>query len=245
MTSILIPVRNREASIGQCIESALAQTDANLEVVVSDNASTDGTWQVCCSYADRDTRVRIFRNHDNLGPVRNWQRCAKEACGEFARFLFSDDLLASDCLEKSVPLLADPAIGMVTSAARIGNRVDYRWRGGRARASVYLWNMMFNGRLPVSPCAAVLRTRDLRRNLTEFGRHGIGPDLLLLLRTARAYPNIFHIAEPLVEFGEPADSLSIQHRASLARGYRSARLRWLAELLAAEAPPTSAIPTDA
>ena len=63
------------ALLADCLKSALAQTCGDLEVVVVDNASTDGTWEVCREFAPVDSRVRIFRNPENIGPVRNWQRC--------------------------------------------------------------------------------------------------------------------------------------------------------------------------
>ena len=55
--SILVPVFNREELIGDCIQSALDQTFDDLEVVVVDNASTDGTWDVCRTYGEKDSRV--------------------------------------------------------------------------------------------------------------------------------------------------------------------------------------------
>ena len=73
--SILIPVYNREALIGECIQSALFQTFTDFEVIIVDNASTDNTWGICQRFAEQDKRVRVFRNEKNIGPVRNWRRC--------------------------------------------------------------------------------------------------------------------------------------------------------------------------
>lgn len=208
----------------------MRQTQADLEVIVVDNASTDGSWAIAQEFARSDPRVRISRNPRNLGPVRNWQRCAAEARGELSKLLFSDDAIAPDFLERTVPFLDDPGVGLVTTAANVSGEVQYRWRHGRTSSSRYLWNLMFNGRLPVSPCAALLRTADLRRNLTDFGRHGIGPDLLLLLRTARQYPAVVHLCEPLVFFRDHADSISRIRRKELAQGYRAARARFVFSL---------------
>ena len=76
LVSIMVPVHNRRALLPDCLKSALAQTCRDLEVVVVDNASTDGTWEVCRQFARADARVRIFRNPENIEPVRNWQRWA-------------------------------------------------------------------------------------------------------------------------------------------------------------------------
>jgi len=72
--SILIPVFNRKDYIAECIQSALDQTFTDFEVVVVDNASEDGTWEICQQFAANDQRVRIFQNDTNIGPVRNWRR---------------------------------------------------------------------------------------------------------------------------------------------------------------------------
>jgi glycosyltransferase involved in cell wall biosynthesis len=235
LVSILVPVYNREAFLEACVASALNQTYSNIEVVIVDNASTDTTWAICEQFARRDGRVRIFRNATNLGPVPNWQRAIGEARGVLARLLFSDDQLDPACVERTVTHFEDPTIGMVTSAVHISGadalpHVAYRWRSGRASSRACLWAMMFNGRLPVSPCAALMRIEDMRRNLIDFGQHGIGPDLLLLLRTARAYPSIVHLSEPLVHFRDHAGSISRQRQTELARGYAWARARFVFSL---------------
>ena len=227
LISILIPVYNRELFIAACVESALAQTGAELEVVIVDNQSTDGTWGICQSLARRDSRVRIFRNDSNIGPVRNWQRCIAEARGELGKLLFSDDLIAPSFLEKTMPFLLDPDVGLVTTAADVSGRVEYVWRAGKLPSRRYLWDMMFNGRLPVSPGAALLRMKDLRRNLIDFGQHGIGPDLLLLMLTARDYRQVAHVAEPLAYFRDHPGSISHQKQAQLGQGYAWARVRFI------------------
>ncbi len=227
MVSVLIPVYNREDFIGACVESALAQTWNNLEVVIVDNCSTDRTWEICQTLAARDCRIRIFRNDSNIGPVGNWKRCIDEARGDLGKILFSDDLMAPAFLEKTVPFLDDPKVGLVLTAADIEGRIEYAWGGRNGKVSRWLClrDMMINGPLPVSPCAGLFRMVDLRRNLfIDFGRDGIGPDLLLLLLTAASYPFVAHLAEPLVIFRDHRGSISHQHKAQLARGYAIARI---------------------
>jgi glycosyltransferase involved in cell wall biosynthesis len=224
--SVLIPVYNRESFIEACIDSVLAQTLRDFELVIVDNASTDRTWEACQSLASRDGRIRIFRNDSNIGPVANWMRCIQEARGQLGKILFSDDLIAPSFLEETVPFFDDPEIGLVITAANIDGRIEYLWggRNGKVPRRIYLRDMMFNGRLPVSPGAALFRVADLRRNLfVDFGRDGIGPDLLLLLLTAASCPFIAHVAEPLAVFRDHAGSISRQHKAQLARGYANAR----------------------
>jgi len=190
-----------------------------------DNHSSDRTWEICQALARRDSRIRIFRNDSNIGPVRNWKRCIDEARGQLGKILFSDDLMMPSFLEKTVPFLDDPNVGLVMTAADIEGRKEYVWgnRVGRFSRWICLRDMMYNGRLPVSPGAALFRIGDLRRNLVDFGRDGIGPDLLLMLLTAASYPFIAHIAEPLAVFRDHPGSISRLKHAQLASGYAKAR----------------------
>ena len=126
-----------------------------------------------------------------------------------------------------MPFLLDPEVGLVTTAADVSGRIEYVWRAGKSPSRRYLWDMMFNGRLPVSPGAALLRMKDLRRNLIDFGQHGIGPDLLLLMLTARDYRQVAHVAEPLAYFRDHPDSISHQKQAQLGHGYAWARVRFI------------------
>ena len=93
LVSIIIPTYNRAALLKEAIDSALAQTYRNLEVVVADNASTDDTQAVCTGYAN-DPRVRYFKNSANIGMVGNWRKALLEhATGEWFLLLSDDDLL--------------------------------------------------------------------------------------------------------------------------------------------------------
>lgn len=86
--------------MGACLESALAQTLTDLEVLVLDDASTDDTVSIAQGFADRDPRVSVQVNPQRLGLARNWNRAIDSARGEWIKFLFQDDLLAPTCLEQ-------------------------------------------------------------------------------------------------------------------------------------------------
>ena len=103
--SIGVPVYNCEAYVGHAIESLLNQTFADLEVVVSDNASTDRTGEICRAYAARDPRVRYFRCDENIGAVRNHNRALDLARGEFFKWNSADDYCAPEFVEKCVAAL--------------------------------------------------------------------------------------------------------------------------------------------
>ena len=243
--SILIPVYNRENLIGACLESALAQTVPDIEVIACDNSSTDGTWEVLQKYATRDPRLRIFRNDENLGPVRNWARCIAEARAPYAKLLFSDDLMSPDFLEHTLPLIAAPGVGLVFTACEIGehpgrSKVHYRFTGapGRWEAGRFLVGHVFAYDVPVSPCAALFHTADLRELLLtdgpasiaqEFLRTGAGPDLLLLLEAERRHGGVAHVPKNLVFFRAHPGSITIHDNDRVGSLYRRALTWFLAK----------------
>jgi len=217
------------------------QTWSDLDIVISDNCSTDQTWAICESVARWDGRIRLLRNDANLGPVRNWKQCVDAARGEFAMLLFSDDWLNPSFVERTAALLEDPEIAFVFTAVKHGaeperGRVLYAWggRSGKVSSRRYLRDaMVHNGVLPCSPGATLFRLADLRKHLVTdipspsvcgFAEHGAGPDLLLSLRTAAEYPAVAHIAEPLAYFRDHADSISHMHGKQLEKAYAQARI---------------------
>lgn len=235
--SILIPVFNRKDYIAECIQSALDQTFTDFEIVVVDNASEDGTWEMCQKFAAMDSRVRIFRNDSNIGPVCNWKRCAEEAKGEFSKILFSDDCLEPNCLSEMVPKLDDPEVALVYCAARIGKSRDesiiaYSQSDSSRVSSPQFINFVLTGKAPVSPGAILIRTHDLLKNLhtqfptstpRHFEKNGAGPDVMILLLTAQNYPYVANISMPLVYFRAHAGSFTIENSNNdVIKGYRSA-----------------------
>ncbi|MEG4432393.1 glycosyltransferase [Microcoleus sp. F10_A2] len=114
--SICIPTYNGEAFIGEAIQSALAQTYANIELIISDDGSTDRTIAIAQSFQSQtsvDFRIILHRNY---GLSQNWNFCISQATGQYIKFLFQDDLLAPECIEKMVALAQQNSeIGMVFS----------------------------------------------------------------------------------------------------------------------------------
>ena len=101
--SICIPTFNRREMLSQALHSALKQTYGNIEIIVSDNASTDGTAEMVANF--RDGRIRYFRNDTNRGPAANWEQCVHLARGEYFSWLQDDDLLLKDFVGAAVATL--------------------------------------------------------------------------------------------------------------------------------------------
>ena len=94
--SIIIPTYNRSKYLTQAIESARCQDYHNMEIVVSDNASTDNTDNVMEEYS-ADNRIKYFRNSVNIGMVGNWRKALSEYCsGDWFLILSDDDYLVDN-----------------------------------------------------------------------------------------------------------------------------------------------------
>ena len=89
--SVGMPVYNGERHIRQALDSLLAQDFEDFELIISDNASTDGTQEICLEYATRDSRIRYYRNYVNMGMTWNFNRVFELATGEFFMWAAHDD----------------------------------------------------------------------------------------------------------------------------------------------------------
>ena len=115
--SIGLPVYNGEEFLPQALDCLLAQTFGNFELIVSDNASTDRTSQICRDYANRDARIRYFRNDWNLGAIANFNRTFELSAAPLFKWAAHDDLNDRIYLESCVRLLdEDPAVVLAHSA---------------------------------------------------------------------------------------------------------------------------------
>lgn len=102
LVGIGMPVFNGEKYVGQAIQSILAQTHGDFELVISDNASTDGTAEICAAFAARDRRVRYVRNPCNIGAGPNFDRCVTLTRGTYFLWAAHDDMRAPDFLGRAV-----------------------------------------------------------------------------------------------------------------------------------------------
>ena len=103
--SIGMPVYNGECYLEQAIRSVLEQTHPDFELIISDNASTDRTQEICKSFAESDSRVKYFRNDQNIGAAENYNRLFQLSSGEYFRWSNADDLIAPQLIEKTLSVL--------------------------------------------------------------------------------------------------------------------------------------------
>ncbi|MEW6709015.1 MAG: glycosyltransferase family 2 protein [Candidatus Riflebacteria bacterium] len=97
-----LPVFNSEKYIGEAIESALNQSFKDFSLIISDNASTDKTPEICRAYAQKDKRITLLRHHENVGPIANFNGLKKSCKTEFFIWLAADDRWETDFLANAV-----------------------------------------------------------------------------------------------------------------------------------------------
>lgn len=100
--SVGMPVYNGEVYLESAIDSILGQSEGDFELLISDNASTDKTQEICSDYKSQDSRIRYFRNAENLGAAENYNQVFRRARAPYFRWFNGDDLsepeLHSKCL---------------------------------------------------------------------------------------------------------------------------------------------------
>lgn len=140
LVSVVTAAYNAQAYIAQAIESVLAQTHADWELIVADDCSTDQTREVAAAYAARDTRIRVVRLERNSGPAEARNMAIAQARGRYLAFLDSDDFWLPRKLERQLVFMRRHSAALTFTAyrrvsadgARVGRvihvprRLDYR-----------------------------------------------------------------------------------------------------------------------
>ena len=118
--SVGLPVYNGEDFLAQTLDCLLDQTFPDFELIVSDNASTDDTEEICRKYAADDSRIRYVRNGRNIGITKNFNQLFFLAQGEYFKWAAHDDLVSKDYLQRCVAVLdADPSVVLVSPRVRL------------------------------------------------------------------------------------------------------------------------------
>lgn len=131
LISVIVPVYNAEAQVDRCIRSLVEQTYPNLEILLVDDGSTDGSYAICRGYAERYGNIRVFqKKNGGVSSARNLG--LDQAKGEFLFFLDSDDYLDPACLEKLAAAQKESGAEIVVSNALDefdGGRTEIRSSG--------------------------------------------------------------------------------------------------------------------
>ncbi|MFN7755449.1 MAG: glycosyltransferase family 2 protein [Holosporales bacterium] len=107
LISVCIATYNGSAYLAAQLDSVLNQTHSNIEMLIGDDGSTDGTREILEKYARRDGRIRLIFNLENLGYNRNFEALAYKASGEYIAFCDQDDVWAQDKLERLLAAIGE------------------------------------------------------------------------------------------------------------------------------------------
>jgi glycosyltransferase involved in cell wall biosynthesis len=220
--SVAIPVFNGANFLADAIESVLAQTFGDLELIVSDNGSTDGTAEICRHYAG-DPRVRYFRNDRNLGAVPNFNQALGHARGLYFKWLAHDDRLVPGYLQATVAALqARPEAVLCNTVIRYINASGHHvtsYNTGLAAADVPEPARRF--------AAMVLRSHSCVDFFGLIRRAAMPARLEAFHGTDRAFLALMALRGPLVQLDQPLVEMR-EHpdRYTRLRATTSARLGW-------------------
>lgn len=151
--SVGLPVYNGENYLAESIDALLGQSYEDFELVISDNASTDGTAGICQRYARQDSRVRYIRQPSNIGCAPNHNFLVNQARGELFKMASHDDLYARDLLQRCIDaldeypqvVLAHSWSAVIDEDSKIKELVAYPVATDAPRASDRLRSMLFDG----------------------------------------------------------------------------------------------------
>lgn len=199
--SIGMPVYNGEEYLEASIASILAQTYTDFEFIISDNASTDKTAEICQAYAAKDQRIRYYRNTRNLGAAPNYNRVFELSSSEYFKWADYDDLLAPDFLSKCIAVLdQEPEIVLCFPSARVidengavlGNH-QFKSDTGSFEPHLRFRNLVLNPDMAYQ-VSGLLRSSAVRKTTL----HGSYPSSdLVFLAELTLYGRFYQIPEPL------------------------------------------------
>jgi glycosyltransferase involved in cell wall biosynthesis len=216
--TIGLPVYNGEKYLAESLDALLGQSYKDFELLISDNASTDGTADICRQYGEQDARIRYVRQSSNIGCAPNHNFVVEQAGGELFKWAADDDLYARDMLDRCVQaldeypqvVLANPWTAMINESGAVTKAVEYSVNTASERVAERFRSMMFDSGW-ADDIGGVIRTEVLRRTsllgsyhladralTTEICLHGPFyqiPDWLYFRRdhpsrAERAYPGV-------------------------------------------------------
>ncbi len=217
--SVLLPTYNYARFLPSAIESILAQTFRDFELLIFDDASTDDTAAILAHYAAIDSRIRTHVHPVNIGMVPNWNECLHHARGDYIKFLFADDLLVSpEALAQQAALLdvhphatlaASPRL-LIDSQNHITGCWDDLTPGLHAGPPLIARCLRTRRNLIGEPSAVLFRRRDATRGFDPSLRQIVDLEMWfhLLLRG-----DLVSTKTPLVAFRRhAAQQTAVNHR---------------------------------
>jgi glycosyltransferase involved in cell wall biosynthesis len=175
--TIGLPVYNGEKYVAESLEALLGQTYTDFELIISDNASTDSTGDICRGYEQRDSRVRYYRQPRNIGLSPNHNFVVEQARGELFKWASNDDLYARDLLERCIDaidkypdvVLVHAWTAMVDESGTVTKAFEYPLNTASQRAPERFRSLLFDS--GGDDDYGIMRTEVLRRTAMKESYH--------------------------------------------------------------------------
>ncbi len=175
--SVGLPIYNSERYLAEAIEALLGQSYTDFELIISDNASTDGTPDICRHYEAQDPRIRYFRQPRNIGLAPNHNFVADQARGGYFKWAAGDDLYARDLLERCAAaldehpqvVLAHSWTAMIDGHRQVTEAYEYPLSTAAPRAPERFRSLLFDS--GGDDDYGVIRTQVLRQAARKDSYH--------------------------------------------------------------------------
>lgn len=192
--TIAIPTYNRADNyLKQALMSALNQTYANIDLIVSDNCSTDSTETLVGSF--NDPRIRYFRQSKNIGANNNFNFCLKQAKGDYFLFLLDDDLIDRDFVETCMKAVNSyDEIGIIRTGSRVidqdGNILNETPNTVSGLTTEEFFREWFAWKTALYLCNTIFNTKKLREIGGLKSKHNLFQDVLAEFTLAAKYGRV-------------------------------------------------------
>lgn len=179
--TIGIPTYNRLGYLREALDSALRQTYKNIEIVVSDNASEDGTEEYLRGLLE-EGRIKYVRQSTNIGMVGNWNACLSLATGEYFLLLSDDDVLAIDAIADMVEFVGiERPVGVYGKVFYLEADAGYEYVAPASEPGLTFLKNYLEGRRLVYPSAFMYRT-EIANSLGGYPPVGSAADFGMMLQ---------------------------------------------------------------
>ena len=239
--SLLIPTHNNSDTVYAAIRSCIQQTFRNIEILVYDEDSTDGTRDIIYKAAAEDSRIRVMTSETNSGPVLAWRKLLVEAKGKYFTFVWSDDLILPTYVEKMKAVLDKNPNHLLTGCGAFVEPAPAQQSEGNytphpERKQIYIFNDIclpgdvyslgvLAGYYPITQICSLYRTVEAREVFDhyvqfenpygfDYSRRAYGNEVSFLSELAFRSGKVKLLGEPLVVLRASPGSMTVRAMAS-------------------------------
>jgi glycosyltransferase involved in cell wall biosynthesis len=228
--SVCLPVFNGQAFLRDALESLIQQTMSDFEVIIGDDGSTDGSYELCLRCAEKDSRFKVTRNSERLGLFKNYNACISKATGRFIKLFAQDDYCKPTMFQKMVQALeSHGSVGVVGCAKRWidehGQTIQPKTAKEKKQVSVFEQDTLVPGREAIRETLHSISnwlgepsTIMFRKELADSGfdiRYRQAGDLDYWLRILDGDKDYYFLSEALCDFRLHSMAMSARNARSL------------------------------